>query len=76
MAAQWKTYSVEVAVANDSGKLKLTLLRSRFGRKPGHAECLAGLGLRNRHQTVVVDSTPENLGMIRKVAYMLHVEEA
>jgi large subunit ribosomal protein L30 len=63
-------------VAKDSNKLKLTLVRSRFGRKPGHAECLAGLGLRHRHQTVVVDGTPENLGMIRKVAYMLHVEEA
>jgi large subunit ribosomal protein L30 len=65
-----------VIVANNAEKLKLTLVRSRFGRKPGHAECLAGLGLRNRHQSVVVPATPENLGMIRKVSYMLRVEEA
>lgn len=55
--------------------IKLTLLKSRFGRKPGHAECLAGLGLRNRHQSVEVADTPENRGMIDKVSYLLRVEE-
>lgn len=56
-------------------KLKLTLLKSRYHRKPGHAECLAGLGLRSRHQTVEVADTAENRGMIRKVGYLLQVEE-
>jgi large subunit ribosomal protein L30 len=60
----------------DLKQLKLTLLKSRFGRTPGHAECLQGLGLRHRHQSVVVASTPENLGMIGKVKYMLQIEEA
>jgi large subunit ribosomal protein L30 len=57
-------------------KLKLTLLKSKFGRTPGHAQCLSGLGLRNRHQSVVVSATPENRGMIDKVRYLLKVEEA
>jgi large subunit ribosomal protein L30 len=56
--------------------LKVTLLKSRHGRKPGHAECLAGLGLRHRHQSVVVVNTPENRGMIDKVGYLVRVEEA
>ncbi len=56
--------------------LKVTLLKSRIGRKPGHAECLAGLGLRRRHQSVVVADTPENRGMIDKIAYLVRVEEA
>lgn len=56
--------------------LKVTLLKSRHGRRPGHAECLAGLGLRNRHQSVVVADTPENRGMIGKVSYLVQVEEA
>ena len=56
-------------------KIKVTLLKSRFHRKPGHAECLAGLGLRKRHQTVVVPDTPEHRGMIRRVSYLLEVEE-
>ena len=56
--------------------IKVTLLKSRHGRKPGHAECLAGLGLRRRHQSVVVTDTPENRGMINKVGYLVRVEEA
>jgi large subunit ribosomal protein L30 len=57
-------------------KLKLTLTKSRHHRKPGHAECLRGLGLRRRHQSVEVVDTVENRGMIRKVDYLLRVEEA
>jgi large subunit ribosomal protein L30 len=64
------------AVAKDVKKLKLTLLKSKFGRTPGHAQCLSGLGLRNRHQSVVVAATPENRGMIEKVKYLLQIEEA
>lgn len=55
--------------------LKVTLQKRKFGRKPGHAECVAGLGLRRRHQTVEVVDTPENRGMIEKVSYLLRVEE-
>jgi len=57
-------------------QLSVTLLKSRYGRKPGHAECVAGLGLRRRHQTVLVADTAENRGMIAKVSYLLKVEEA
>ena len=57
-------------------KLKLTLLKSKFGRKPSHVDCVRGLGLRKRHHTVVVADTPENRGMIRQVGYLLKVEEA
>ena len=64
------------AKSNSDKKFKLTLLRSRFGRTPGHAQCAQGLGLRNRHQSVVVTDTPENRGMIDKIRYMLRVEEA
>jgi large subunit ribosomal protein L30 len=65
-----------VAKKDAKKKLKLTLMKSRFGRLPGHAACLQGLGLRNRHQSVVVDATPEVSGMIAKVRYLLKVEEA
>ena len=57
-------------------QLKLTLLRSKFGRGRDHQGCLIGLGLRRRHHTVVVDDTPANRGMVDKVAYMLKIEEA
>ena len=41
-------------MAKAKSKLKVTLLKSVYGRKPGHAECVKGLGLRRRHQTVEV----------------------
>ena len=57
-------------------KLKVTLVRSKHGRLKAHRACVAGLGLRRMHQTVEVLDTPENRGMINKVAYLLRVEEA
>lgn len=57
-------------------KIKVTLLRSKFGRKPGHLECLTGLGLRRINHSVVVEDTPCTRGMINKVSYLVKVEEA
>lgn len=59
-----------------ANKIKVTLKRSKFGRKPGHRECVEGLGLRRPYQTVLVLDTPANRGMINKVSYLLEVEEA
>ena len=61
--------------SKDSKQLKVTLKRSVAGRLARHQACVRGLGLRRMHQTVVVDATPENLGMINKVSYLLAVEE-
>jgi large subunit ribosomal protein L30 len=62
-------------MAKTSKTVKLTLIKSRYGRAPNHAECLAGLGLRKVHQSVEVIDTPANRGMINKVSYMLRIEE-
>ncbi len=56
-------------------QLKVTLLKSRFGRLKGHKACVAGLGLRKIRQSVLVLDTPENRGMINKVSYLVSVEE-
>ncbi len=60
----------------DTKQLKVTLSRSKFGRLASHQACVAGLGLRRMHHSVIVQDTPENRGMINKVSYMLTVEEA
>jgi large subunit ribosomal protein L30 len=57
------------------GKLRVTMIKSKFGRLPVHRECLKGLGLRKINQTVEVINTPENRGLVNKVSYMLKVEE-
>jgi large subunit ribosomal protein L30 len=56
--------------------IEVTLVRSRHGRLASHKACVAGLGLRKLHQTVTVKDTPENRGMINRIAYMLSVKEA
>jgi large subunit ribosomal protein L30 len=57
-------------------KLKVTLVKSAHGRLAAHQACVRGLGLRKMHSSAVVIDTPENRGMIRKVSYLLKVEEA
>jgi large subunit ribosomal protein L30 len=56
--------------------LKITLRRSLSGRLAAHKACVAGLGLRRIGHSVTVADTPEVRGMIRKVAYLLEVQEA
>jgi large subunit ribosomal protein L30 len=57
-------------------ELKVTLVKSKYGRLKSHRDCVAGLGLRKIHQTVRVQDTPEIRGMINRVSYLLSVEEA
>ena len=56
-------------------KIKLTLVKSKSGRLKNHKLSVAGLGLRRMHQSVIVEDTPENRGMINQVSYLLKVEE-
>ena len=56
-------------------KIKVTLVKSMGGRIKAHQACVRGLGLRKIRQSVVVDGTPENRGMINKAQYLLKVEE-
>ena len=57
-------------------QLKVTLVKSRHGRLKSHKACVAGLGLRKIHETVTVQDTPENRGMINRISYLVSVEEA
>ena len=59
----------------ESKQLKVTLVKSKHGRLKAHKACVAGLGLRRMHQSVVVKDTPENRGMINRISYLLSVEE-
>lgn len=56
-------------------KIKLTIVRSMNGRLKAHKSCARGLGLRKMHNPVIVNDTPENRGMIKKISYMLDIEE-
>ena len=58
----------------ESKTVKLTLVRSINGQLKQHQNNVRGLGLRRMHQTVEVSATPENMGMVNKISYMLKVE--
>lgn len=56
-------------------QLKITLKKSVHGQLANIAQSVRGLGLRKRHQTVVVADTPENRGLIRTARHLLAVIE-
>jgi len=58
----------------NASKVKVTQVRSKIGRLPGHIACLRGLGLRRIGHTVELEDTPSVRGMINKIYYMVKVE--
>ena len=56
-------------------KLRVKLIKSRFGRIKKHSACIRGIGLKKINHVVELDATPENLGMVNKIRYLVNVEE-
>ena len=56
-------------------KIKLTQIKSKIGRPEKQKKTLIALGLKKMNQTVDHESTPQVLGMVKKVAHLLKVEE-
>lgn len=61
--------------AKAGGRLRVTLVRSTTATPNRHRLWVRGLGLKKMHQTVEVEDTPANRGMINRAAYLLRVEE-
>jgi len=55
--------------------LKVTWVRSTIGHKAAARGTIRALGLHRLHQTVEVADTPMMRGMLRRVAFLLEVEE-
>jgi large subunit ribosomal protein L30 len=60
----------------NTNSLTVKQVKSKIGRPTSHQACLRGLGIRRMHEQVKVEATPENLGMVKKIAYMLVIEGA
>ncbi|MEK9626981.1 MAG: 50S ribosomal protein L30 [Gammaproteobacteria bacterium] len=56
-------------------KIKVTLVKSKFGRGATQIACVHGLGLKRMHHTVEVQDSPAVRGMINKVSHLVRVEE-
>ena len=56
-------------------KLKIKLKRSKNKRKKDQIATIEALGLKKIGQTVIKEGTPQIRGMVKKVDFMLEVEE-
>lgn len=61
---------------SNQARLRVTLVRSTNSTIGKHRETVRGLGLRRINHTVELEDTPAVRGMIRKVDYLVRVEEA
>lgn len=56
-------------------KLSITLIKSKIGIPGKHKSCLLGLGLHKINHSKIIYNTAENIGMVRKVRYLLDIKE-
>ena len=56
-------------------KVRVTLLKSLIGRKKDHIATANALGLKKIRNTVEVETNDAINGMIKKIDYLLKVEE-
>jgi len=55
--------------------VKIALVRSLIGRTEKQRRIVKGLGLGKVNSSVIRKDTPEIQGMVKKINFMLHVEE-
>lgn len=55
--------------------IKITQIKSSIGRLPRHKKTLIGLGLRHIGHVVIRQDTPSIQGMVKKISYMLKIQE-
>ena len=63
------------SASGQPAKLRVTWVRSTIGHKAGARGTIRALGLHRLNQTVEIADTPVNRGMIRRVAFLLKVQE-
>jgi large subunit ribosomal protein L30 len=56
-------------------KIRIRLVRSTIGRKPDQRATVRSLGLRKIGSAVEQTASPAILGMVKKVAHLVAVEE-
>ncbi len=56
------------------GKLRVTYTKSSIGYSERQKETVRSLGLRRLHDSVIVEDTPSNRGMLAKVRHLVQSE--
>ena len=61
-------------MVNTMSKVKITLVKSTMDRVEGQKRTVRALGFTKLNQTVEKDATPQIMGMVKKVAHLLKIE--
>ncbi|MFA6770605.1 MAG: 50S ribosomal protein L30 [Bacteroidales bacterium] len=56
-------------------KVKITQIKSKNGATHRQVASLQSLGIRKIHQSIEIELTPVNKGMLNKVLHLVKVEE-
>ncbi|MFA6864649.1 MAG: 50S ribosomal protein L30 [Sphaerochaetaceae bacterium] len=56
-------------------KLKVTLTGSVVGALPKQRKTVKALGFGKRNSSVIIDNTPDMLGMVNVISHLVKVEE-
>ena len=56
-------------------KIRISQKLSLIGKTKKQIACVKGLGLRRIRDTIIIEATPENLGMINTVKHMVSVDQ-
>jgi len=59
----------------DYPKIRIKLIKSIIGRTEKQRAIVRGLGLRKLNSEVIREKRPEIMGMIKKIGFMLEVQE-
>lgn len=55
-------------------KIKITQLKSSYGRKINHQLCLKGLGLKKIGDIVIREKSHSIMGMVNRINYLVKVD--
>ena len=64
-----------MAKKSEVKKVRVTQKRSGIGRQEGYRRTIRALGIKRHQQSVVHELTPAIEGMIKKISFMVEVEE-
>ena len=56
--------------------VKITLVKSVSNQNKGVKATVAALGLKKIRQSKILEENPANMGQIKKVSYLLKIEQA
>ncbi len=56
-------------------KYKISQIRSAIGRPDRQKKTLQALGLRKLNRSIIIEGTPQLMGMVDQVRHLLSIEE-